>query len=284
MTLAAGDLEAVFVPDAGMVGRSLRHRGEEILGQRGGLEAYVERGSSFGLPLLHPWANRLDALLEPGRAPVKLDENGLPIHGLLTASRGWEVVERSATRLSASFHFSAEELLEVFPHPHRLTVAAALDGGGLEVVTSLEPTGDSAVPVAFGWHPYLTLPGVPRAEWRIHLPVLGRARLDERGIPTGEVDEAEPYDGPLGERVFDDLFPALAEPAAFALWGGGRRVEVAFEEGYPVAQVFAPKDSDFICFEPMTAPTNALISGQGLRRVEPGDSFAARFRLTAGDL
>ena len=37
----AGELEAGFVPNAGMVGCSLRHRGEELLGQRGGLRTYV---------------------------------------------------------------------------------------------------------------------------------------------------------------------------------------------------------------------------------------------------
>jgi hypothetical protein len=35
-----------FVPSAGMVGCSLRHRGEELLGQRGGVARYIaERGT-----------------------------------------------------------------------------------------------------------------------------------------------------------------------------------------------------------------------------------------------
>ena len=70
----------------------------------------------------------------------------------------------------------------------------------------------------------------------------------------------------------------LAEPAVFAVEGGGRRIEVAFEEGYPVAQVYAPPDQDFICFEPMTAPT-ALASGDGLRHAEPGATFSAAFSI-----
>ena len=44
LTLASersGELEVAFVPSAGMVGCSLRHRGEELLGQRGGLGSYV---------------------------------------------------------------------------------------------------------------------------------------------------------------------------------------------------------------------------------------------------
>jgi len=48
------DLEAHFAPGAGMVGCSLRHRGEKLLGLRGGVEDYLARGKTFGIPLLHP--------------------------------------------------------------------------------------------------------------------------------------------------------------------------------------------------------------------------------------
>jgi galactose mutarotase-like enzyme len=49
--------------------------------------------------------------------------------------------------------------------------------------------------------------------------------------------------------------------------------------GFPVAQVFSPPGAPFVCFEPMTAPTDALRSGMGLRRVAPGDAFTAVFRI-----
>src|SRR5207247_5045549 len=84
-------VEATFAPGVGMIGCSLRDGGEELLGQRGGLARYAEAGSTMGIPLLHPWANRLDGLeyevegvpvqLDPQRSPVRLDGNGLPIHG-----------------------------------------------------------------------------------------------------------------------------------------------------------------------------------------------------------
>src|SRR5213592_4179965 len=93
ITAPSGELEAAFVPGAGMVGCSLRHRGEELLGQRGGLRTYVAERSTMGIPLLHPWANRLartrfsvagrDVDLDSPSLPMSLDPNGLPIHGLL---------------------------------------------------------------------------------------------------------------------------------------------------------------------------------------------------------
>lgn len=288
------DLRAGFAPATGMVGYSLRHRGEELLGQRGGLAAYRERGSTFGMPLLHPWANRLsarsysvsgrDVTMDPERCPVRLDSAGLPIHGVLAASSFWELESRNASEdraaIAARLDFGAHaELLAAFPFPHELRLEAELAGDTLSVTSTLRCTGGAPVPVSFGWHPYLTLPDVPREEWRVELPVRTRALLDDRGIPSGREEPAEISAGPLGDRDYDDLFTALAEPARFALEGGGRRIELEFGEGYPVAQVYAPRQEQFVCFEPMTAPTDALVTGQGLRTVAPGDTFRAEFRL-----
>jgi galactose mutarotase-like enzyme len=35
-----------------------------------------------------------------------------------------------------------------------------------------------------------------------------------------------------------------------------------------------------IAFEPMTAPTNALVSGRDLTLLEPGESYEATFSIT----
>ncbi|MEA2332223.1 MAG: aldose 1-epimerase [Thermoleophilaceae bacterium] len=292
------DLRVEFVPEAGMVGSSFTHRGEELLGQRGGLSAYRERGSSFGIPLLHPWANRLGGRqysvlghtveLDPDRSPIHTDRNGLPIHGILAACPHWRIVGRTPgngrAAVAARLDFGAhEELMAAFPFPHELHVQAELAGDTLTVVTILLPTGDLAVPVAFGWHPYLQLPGVPRAQWQVELPVRQRAVLDERRLPTGDTEPVAAWLGPLGDQTYDDLFVELEQPPIFGLEGGGRRIELDLAEGYPVAQVYAPPESvepqPFVCFEPMTAPTNALVTGAGLRSVAPGSSFRAEFRV-----
>jgi galactose mutarotase-like enzyme len=298
LTSLPGGLEATFAPGVGMIGCSLRREGDEMLGLRGGLTKYAETGSSMGIPLLHPWANRLSGLryeaagqvveLDAAAAPLRLDENGLPIHGVLTASPDWKVTDRGAEEGSAWLHarldFGAHErYLAAFPFPHALEVEVRLAGSELTIATIITPTGEVAVPVAFGWHPYLRVPGAPRQEWEIAVPARSHAALDERGVPTGESERAADLDGPLGSRSFDDLFPTLAPDPRFAVQGGGRRIEVRFLEGYPVTQVYAPADQEFICFEPMTAPTNALVTGNGLRLVEPGESFAAAFAISVVD-
>jgi galactose mutarotase-like enzyme len=291
------DLRVAFAPGAGMVGYSLTHRGEELLGQRGGLAVYREHGSSFGIPLLHPWANRLAGTsysagervveLDPRRSPIHLDANGLPIHGDLAASPHWEVVGRTpgngraavAARLDYGAH---EELMDAFPYAHELHVQAELVGDTLTIATIVFPTAAVAVPVSFGWHPYLRLPDVPRSDWRVELPVRTRALLDERGLPTGATEAVEIEPGPLGERTYDDHFVDVDNPAVFALEGGGRRIELSLRQSYPFAQVYAPlgvEQEPYVCFEPMTAPVNALVSGDDLSFVPPGGSFRAEFSV-----
>ena len=103
--------------------------------------------------------------------------------------------------------------------------------------------------------------------------------LDDRGIPTGTDEVANIPPGPLGDRTYDDGFSELREPVEFGLEGGGRRIGVRFDEGYPYAQVWAPPGEQFICYEPMTAPTNALVTHTGLSFARPDDAYEARFSV-----
>jgi galactose mutarotase-like enzyme len=293
---ARGGLVAVFVPEAGMICCSLRHRGEELLGQRNGLRAYVDHYSTMGIPFLHPWANRLGAArfelaggavdLDLPDLPLKRDDAGLPIHGLLPAAPGWRIerhteIDRGGV-LAASFDFAAyPHLLEAFPFPHLVEIEATLVEGSLEIATSLTATGAVAVPVAFGFHPYLRLPGVPRAEWVLEAPVHERLVLDQHGLPTGAREPAAIEPGPLGGRTWDDAFRAPASGEAFVLAGPDRRVELRFDSGYPFTQIFAPHNLDAVAIEPMTAPTNALLTGgPELTFVPPGETFAATFSIS----
>ena len=109
--------------------------------------------------------------------------------------------------------------------------------------------------------------------------MLRRRVLDERQIPTGAAEDVEPFEGRLGERTWDDGFDRLEQPAVFTLRGGGRRIAVEFEEGYSVAQVFAPPRFDLVSFEPMTAPADALRTATGLSFARPGEPYRARFRI-----
>ena len=280
---------AQFVPQAGMIGISLTDGGVELLGQRRGLDAYLSAGKTMGLPILYPWANRLSANtyrvdgelvdIVPGAPGVRTDDNGLPIHGLLAADHGWRVTAQSADELVAELDFGARaELLASFPFPHLLEVGVTLRHRTLTVRTVVTPTADKAVPLCFGFHPYLQLPEVPRRQWTVQTPALRHLAVDGRGLPTGASTRQPAASQMLGDTVFDDGYDEVADGALFAVSGGNRRIEVVFEQGYPAAQIFAPAGAELICFEPMAAPTDALTHG-GYATARPGQAAVAQFSI-----
>ncbi len=291
--LLAGDLEADFLPSLGMLGASLRHRGVELLGRVEDLEAAAASGSTAGIPLLHPWANRLagleyraagrDVRLDPASPLLHFDSRGLPIHGVPWSKLAWNVVASGARELEARLDWAREDLLTIFPFPHRLALRAALSPGALTLDTTLTPTSDRAVPVAFGFHPYVRIPQLSRRQWRLQLPPMRRLALDSSGIPTGREDAFGPIDTLLGEQGWDDGFALADERATLSISAGRLTVSVDLLRGYGYAQVYAPPDRDFAALEPMTAPTAALTSGRGLALVEPGGGHRAVFRIRVED-
>jgi aldose 1-epimerase len=292
VALADGDLRAVFVPAAGMIGCSLKHRGEELLVQREGLDGWRGTGRSFGLPLLHPWANRLRdwryaaagraVTIDRSRGIVRSDENDLPIHGALAAAEDWDMTDAGADAhsawLAAALDYGRrDDRLSVFPFPHRLELELRLAGDALTIITTIVPAGEP-VPLASGWHPWLSLPGVPRAEWVLAQPARIAVALDDRKLPTGERTEAPAERAPLGDRALD-THSAVPEDAIYVLSGGGREIAVEWAGGFRYAQVFAPTTLDVACLEPMMAPVAALSTAEGLELAQPGERVSAMFRV-----
>jgi aldose 1-epimerase len=293
LSISAGDLRADFWPESGLLGVSLSYRGEELLRRLDNLEAAKSKGSTAGIPLLYPWANRLAALhyraaarevnLDAASSILHFDDKGLPMHGVPWGQLHWKVLEAKPDSFLAHLDWNRMELLALFPFPHCVEISGEITANSLTLRTKILADSGSAVPVTFGFHPYFGIPHVPRAQWRVQFPAMRKIQLDSRGIPTGATEDVGAFDSLLGDRSFDDGFVLLDDSARFSLAGGGCTIEVSFLEGFTHAQIFAPKDKDFIALEPMTAPTDALVSGDGLRIVEPGRQFQASFRITVAN-
>lgn len=292
--LEAGPYTARFLPELGLVGSSLTHGGDEIVDFDLGR---ARDGATTGIALLHPWANRLSRLRYEvsgtwveldGRPPVRLHD-GLPIHGTMLGAPGWQVeaVLADGTRalFQARYAYDRPEQLRSFPFPHELVVFVELSDLGLRVTTELRAQGPRAVPVSFGWHPYLVVPGAVRADLSVELPDREHLELDGRGLPTGasKHEAAGPVALGAGHRAtaFDDCY-RLPTRRVLAVASAGRRVELAMPEGYGYGQVYAPTDSAVVALEPMTAPVDALVSGDH-RLVPPDGRDTATFVLRVVD-
>src|SRR5690242_11206925 len=129
ITLVAGEHDATFLPECGMVGASLRHKGAEFVAWPRSLAQFLS-GSMTAIPLVHPWGNRLEGRAYcVGRRRVDLrgldlptDPNGLLMHGNLRGAP-FDIVRADTSptraRLVARLDYGARpELLRAFPFPH----------------------------------------------------------------------------------------------------------------------------------------------------------------------
>jgi aldose 1-epimerase len=175
-----------------------------------------------------------------------------------------------------------------YPFALQLRIAYALGEDGLVVTTTATNAGPTACPFGAGQHPYLS-PGTGLIdECTLQLPAGGRILTDpERMLPTewepldgGDCDFREPRRiGPAEiDSAFTDLERDSAGRATVRLAGPDGARELWVGEAYPILQLYtgdglAPeRRRRGLGAEPMTCPPDALRSGEGLLRLQPGRS------------
>jgi len=276
---AAHKTEVRIVPSIGNIAYQMKVNGKNILWSPfKSLSEMKAKPASCGIPFLAPWANRLDRnafwangkqyILNPGLGNLRLDNNQLPIHGALTFSSAWEVRSIAADAQSARVTSQLEfwrypDLMAQFPFAHTISMTHTLKDGVLEVETVLENHAAEPMPVAVGFHPFFMLHDAPRPEWKAHVAARKHVVLSEKTIPTGELkalglpDPVLVRGGGLDD-VFTDLIKDAGGRAEFWVEGKREKIAVVFGAKYTAAVVFTPPDRDAICFEPMSAITDAF--------------------------
>jgi aldose 1-epimerase len=303
---AERDTEVKLAPEVGNVATAMTVHGKPVLWapyQSAG-EWAKHPGAMGGVPFLWPWANRIDGLsywvngkkyaINPELGNVRVGPVPTPIHGLLLSAKQWKVVRAEATQAEAVVSARIElwrepAMMAQFPFANAVTTAYKLKDGALEVETIVENLSSEPLPVSLGFHPYFQVTDAPRNKWKVRLPAREKYVLNERLIPTGEM-VANPYANPqpLEGVNLDDVFGSLVRDAdgwaRFRLEGVKESVTVEYGETYPVAVVWAPPGRPFICFEPMSAPTNAFNAAhdgwfKNLPSVPPGGVWRGQFRV-----
>lgn len=255
-----------------------------------------------GIPFLAPWANRMAGggfwandkkyLFNPDLGTVRLGPDGIAIHGMLSASPLWEVIEVGANAGSAYVtsrlqFWKYPDLMANWPFAQEYEMTYALANGVLEVRTKVTNLSAHAMPVLLGFHPYFNLPDVPRSDATVHIPAHKHVETDGRLVATGELSPANLPDWvSLKDHTFDDGYTDLARErdgrAIFSVEAGTKKIEVLYGPRYQVAVIYAPPNQPFVCFEPMTAITNgANLAHDGkykeLQTLRPGGTWRESF-------
>jgi aldose 1-epimerase len=254
--------------------------------------------------ILSPWPNRVRAgrwLLdgEPQQLDITEPARGGALHGLLQFA-DYEVTEQApdAVTLAATIYpqHGWPFLLETW-------VRYELESDGLTVTHGARNLSAARAPYATGSHPYLKVGDAPIAELELTVPASTYFAVDERLDPTAELSVAgTPYDvrtpHRVGDLTFDTAFGGVEHAdvangrgdVAWLTAPGGARTTLWQSTDWGYVQVFTthamPAPSgvpdeviDAIAVEPMTAPPDALNSGQGLIWLEPGATWQGSWGL-----
>lgn len=244
---------------------------------------------------LAPWANRVEDgvwYLDGRKQQLDITEvsKNNASHGLLR-NTAYGLVDES--------EFSVTLEATVFPqhgYPflvrHRVQYLLAEDLG-LVVRQTLINDSTAPAPFVLGAHPYLRLGDTDLDELRLTVSAGTRLVADERLIPrssepvSGDTDlrEGRPVgtldiDVALTDITFDGGVArhTLAAP-------DGRSVSLWQDETCRYVHVFVttqfPGRARAVAIEPMTGPANAFNSGDGLRWLQPGDSFTVGWGIDA---
>jgi aldose 1-epimerase len=292
--IAAGEHRVTLVE----VGGGIR---DYTVGGRPLLDGY-SRGErctgARGLPLI-PWPNRLEdgAYTFDGtdyQVPLTEPDKHNAIHGFLRW-RSWSAREQAGDRLVLGTVLHPQ-----MGYPFALEVAVdyAVSEAGLTVRTTARNVGDQPCPYAAGQHPYLTV-GTEHVDPASLQLAAGRwLPTDDRGLPTGSQPVAgSPYDfragRTIGDQNIDYTFTDLARDSDGLAWvrlagPDGRRVEIWLDESYRFVEIYTahtqppPQWRRGLGVEPMTCAPNAFRSGDGLIRLEPGESATTSWGIRPG--
>ena len=300
---SAHTLQVSICPSVGNIAYDMRVHGQPILSSPpGSLAEWKAKPSQAGIPFLAPWANRLDSdgywangkryHLNPDVIALRRDANGLPIHGLLLFASAWQVMhltadDQAAEAVSRLEFWRHPDWMAQFPFAHTIQMTHRLSGGVLEVRTAIENLSSEPMPLVIGFHPWYQMPGAPRDQWQVRVPVREHYLLSPQLTPTGETEPANLADPtPLAGRQLDDVFGGVDHDREFSLEAAGRKIAVSYGPKFPIAIVYAPQTRAVVCFEPMTGLTNGFnLAHQGrfpnLQSIAPGDTWTESFWIRA---
>lgn len=249
--------------------------------------------------VLVPWPNRVrDALWTLDGEPQQLDitevARGGALHGLLRFT-DYAVREQAP---------DAGTLGALIPPQHGWPftldtwVRYALEPDGITVTHGVRNHSTRPAPWAVGTHPFLRVGDVPVEHLTLTVPAASYFVVDERLNPLAEEPVTAANDlrtsRPVGELDLDTAYGTLTHAAASGSRGDsawliapdGSRTTLWQDLDWGYVQVFTtdefPREGVLgraVAVEPMTAPPDALNSGQGLNWIEPGATWEGSWGL-----
>jgi aldose 1-epimerase len=230
--------------------------GQNLVRTSPSLDAFEANSGLNGMPLLAPFANRLDETafyangkkynfdLELGnvRGPI-------PGTGFVNGSKAWQLVEFKADGKSAWVtcrldFYRIPEFMKQFPFAHTITLTYRVSEGALEVHTRLDNLSSQPMPAVIGFHPIYELPDGNRDDWTVSVDAKTHWIEIPQRLPTGEAQPIESFFNADKDRtairlghyaLIDDVFTDLIRDA------NGRATMRLMYNGKELDETLGPK-------------------------------------------
>jgi aldose 1-epimerase len=247
--------------------------------------------------VLVPWPNRVAGgswTLDGAKQQLDITEPkfGNATHGLLRYAPYRVVTQTESSLVQEATVYPQHGwpfLLETRVH-HELV------DDGIRVTHEIVNRSDRPAPFAVGNHPYLRVGDAPIGECTVTLDAATAFTTDDKKIPNGSVSvDGTDLDLRAGRVVgesdldtaYTDVVPDESGVRRTTLRApDGDGTELWQDESFPYVQVFTsrvfPRGDGVglaLAVEPMTAPADALNSGEGLRWLEPDASWTGTWGI-----
>ena len=221
--------------------------------------------------------------------PLNYPEENNACHGFIF-NKNFELneygIEKDRVWMQLKYIYSGKE--SWYPFPFHFNIRYSLEKSGFICENTVINSGGHVMPIADGWHPFITLNSKLdnlKLKFQAHLIY----ETDERLIPSGDTKPYEKFGElePIGKTEFDSSFllqdsgkevheVVMHDPAKDLL------VKLWQETGknkYNYLHLYTPPHRNSIAVEPMTGIANAFNNEIGLIRLQTHEQFNAKYGI-----
>jgi aldose 1-epimerase len=246
--------------------------------------------------VLAPWPNRVaDArwVLEGEVQQLDITEpaRGGALHGLLQFT-DYQVIAQQDDLVELAAYIAPQH---GWPFAMDTAVRYRLESDGITVTHTAQNRSGRRAPWAVGTHPFLRVGRAPVEELTLELAAHSYFPVDERLNPSGPaiaVDDATDLRTPrrVGDlrldTAFGDVRHRAGDETAWLTAPDGSSTAFWQDDGWGYLQVFTTRSfpghdgpRTAVAVEPMTAPPDALNSGEGLVWLDPDERWEGSWGL-----
>ncbi|MBN2486127.1 MAG: aldose 1-epimerase [Bacteroidales bacterium] len=230
---------------------------------------------------LFPFPNRVkDAVYNFIGRDYQLPKNDPPrnhaLHGLVF-DKIFSLKSFDGKTGMAEFEYIYDGSFVYYPFPYILTISIKLTATGAEITSKVKNTGNAAMPLGDGWHPYIST-GTPVDKMLLQIPGTRYFESDSALIPTLNKIEDHRFEklSPIGSFEMDNCY--IIEPTggkvSTVLYDPEKDIKIDFwqqtgTDAYNYVQFYTPENRQSIAVEPMSSAPDAIHNNIGLIILPP---------------